>query len=290
MGRPLASSWEKRKAAQRAALEAKARHKAELFRAAMERKRAAEATEREEAFQQLYSDVLGGLQHGAGVLTETQEVLEYADNTQHARREALYQQWQHQVFEPMQERLQQAMSQRSVSDLEASLQAASQAYVQATNTKRLFRDVIIEDDYNPLAPLSSSIRIPTSDLADPLLHDLLKTQAEKSLLPTCGGSSSSSMGGRQGCVASSGGSCGGQPGQLSSKQGCQPVSSCYGLAKATARPMLETARWAAGQIHATPYGHCIDDHTAEYIIRPAAPLSLAQKASHIFFDDFSPTT
>jgi len=34
--RPLASSWEKRKAAQRAALEAKARHKAELFRAAME--------------------------------------------------------------------------------------------------------------------------------------------------------------------------------------------------------------------------------------------------------------
>jgi len=176
------------------------------------------------------------------------------------------------------------MSQRSVSDLEASLQAASQAYVQATNTKRLFRDVIIEDDYNPLAPLSSSIRIPTSDLADPLLHDLLKTQAEKSLLPTCGGSSSSSMGGRQGCVASSGGSCGGQPGQLSSKQGCQPVSSCYGLAKATARPMLETARWAAGQIHATPYGHCIDDHTAEYIIRWVASAGLHQCTDAYSYD------
>jgi hypothetical protein len=36
MCRPLSSSWEQRKAAQRAALEAKARHKEELFRAAME--------------------------------------------------------------------------------------------------------------------------------------------------------------------------------------------------------------------------------------------------------------
>lgn len=162
--RPLASSWEQRKAAQRAALEAKARHKEELFRAAMEvggkergwlvnvcaspphwhaelsaaaaavvvvvllclpfkthwltrcvglavcaclcvlqRKRAAEAAEREAEFQQLYSEVLGGLAPGHdGVLTEVQEVLAYADSAQRTRKEALCKQWHKQVFEPIQ--------------------------------------------------------------------------------------------------------------------------------------------------------------------------------------------
>lgn len=60
-----------------------------------------------------------------------------------------------------QERLHQALAQTPIQELEASLQEASQAYVNATNTKRIFRDVVIEDDYNPLAPLDRSIRIPT---------------------------------------------------------------------------------------------------------------------------------
>lgn len=142
-----------------------------------------------------------------------------------------------------QERLQAAVAQRSIEDLEASLQAASQAYVQASNTKPLFRDVIIEDDYNPLVyPLVNRICIPTADLVDPLLHDLVKAKAEKDLLSTGGRATTGS-------------------------HHRQAPGSCYGLAKATTRPMLETTRWAAGQIHATPYGHCINDNTAEYMVR-----------------------
>lgn len=70
---------------------------------ALQRKREAEALQREATFQQLFSEVLGGLgQDGEGVLSEVQEVLQYADAAQQARKEALYQQWQSQVFEPMQ--------------------------------------------------------------------------------------------------------------------------------------------------------------------------------------------
>jgi hypothetical protein len=168
------------------------------------------------------------------------------------------------------------MSKSSIQYLEASLQAASDAYVQATNTKRLFRDVIIEDDYNPLAPLSRSIRVPTEDLQDPLLHDLIKTETEKNLLQTgpsiksisCG--PGSSIGGRQ----SPGGRASGRQGLMkggsrasSRGQGGSSSSMAFGLAKATTRPMLETQRWGAGQINATPYGHCIDDRTAQYIVK-----------------------
>jgi hypothetical protein len=68
----------------------------------LQRKRAAEEAEREATFQQLYSDVLGGLEPGSGVLSEAQEVLQYAEAAQQARKEALYQQWHSQVFEPIQ--------------------------------------------------------------------------------------------------------------------------------------------------------------------------------------------
>lgn len=70
----------------------------------LQRKRAAEAADREANFQQLYSEVLGGLEHGSGVLSEAQEVLQYAEAAQQARKEALYQQWHSQVFEPIQVR------------------------------------------------------------------------------------------------------------------------------------------------------------------------------------------
>lgn len=184
---------------------------------------------------------------------------------------------------PLQNRLHEAMSKSSIQDLEASLQAASQAYVQASNAKPLFRDVVVNDGYDPLAPLARTIRIPTADLQDPLLHDLIKTQAEKNLLQaglTGSGSSnssgslnhSSSYGSGSRAVrvgesrVNSRASSRAQPGQLGG-QCSTAAGSSFGLAKATTRPMLQTQQWAAGQIHATPYGHCIDDRTAEYIVR-----------------------
>jgi hypothetical protein len=68
----------------------------------LQRKRAAVAAEREAAFQQLCSDVLGALEPGSGVLSEATQVLEYAEAAQQARKVALHQQWHTQVFEPIQ--------------------------------------------------------------------------------------------------------------------------------------------------------------------------------------------
>ena len=57
------------------------------------------------------------------------------------------------------------------------------AYLHATNTKvAVFRDVIIEDDYNPLGANKASIRVPTGDIEDPVKRDLIKTIKEKQLM------------------------------------------------------------------------------------------------------------
>jgi hypothetical protein len=156
----------------------------------------------------------------------------------------------------MQVRLQSAVHNTSVADIERSLQAASHAYIRATNSRLLFRDVV-GGDYDPLSPLARSVCVPTGDLVDPLLHDLLKLEGEKALLSSgvAAGSSSSCHGGGSRVTLRS-------AGQLQAR-----ALSSHGLAKSVTRPMLDTKRWAAGAIHATPYGHCIDDRTAEYIVR-----------------------
>lgn len=161
----------------------------------------------------------------------------------------------------LQERIKQGMSRTTVQQLEASLKAASDEYIRASNTKLgVFRDVIIESDYNPLKSLNNSLKIPTGDLVDPLKKDLLKTQAEKALLITPGSPSSSN--GRH----SPGGNT---------------------LARATVRSTLDVQLWGEGQINATPYGHCIDE-TGNYAIKRPDPKGLAQTASHLYVDDYNP--
>lgn len=154
------------------------------------------------------------------------------------------------------------MSRTTVQQLEASLKTASDEYIQATNTKLgVFRDVIIESDYNPLKSLSNSIKVLTGDIVDPLKKDLLKTQAEKALLIVPG-----------------------SPGGSSSRSNAHLSSNT--LAQAAVRPTLEVQRWGEGQINATPYGHCIDE-TGNYAIKRADPKGLEQSASHLYVDDYS---
>lgn len=56
-------------------------------------------------------------------------------------------------------------------------------YLHTTNTKLgVFRDVIIEADYNPLLVHKHTIQIPTSDIVDPVKKDMLKPQLERTLM------------------------------------------------------------------------------------------------------------
>jgi hypothetical protein len=211
----------------------------------VQRKQAETAAAREASFQQLYSEVLGGLLGGgSGIMQEISEVLQHNEATQRAHQAELYQQWSNQVFEPIQARIHDAMGRTSVKQLEASLQAASDAYVAASSKRPCFLDHVDAEQYDPLHQLAATtICVPTGDLVDPLKRDLLKTQAEKALLTNAAAAAAAAAAG-----SGTSRSCG---------SGGSPRfgdSSCNKLAKATVRPTLEVQRWAAGQIHATPYG------------------------------------
>lgn len=54
----------------------------------------------------------------------------------------------------------------------------------ATNAKPygVYLDVVLPEQYDPLAPLRRTVKIATHDVFDPLKRDLLKTQAERQLL------------------------------------------------------------------------------------------------------------
>lgn len=67
-----------------------------------------------------------------------------------------------QVFDKIQGRLQRSVEARSPLSVERRLKEQYDQYLHTTNTKvAVFRDVIIEADYNPMTANDASIRIPT---------------------------------------------------------------------------------------------------------------------------------
>ena len=63
--------------------------------------------------------------------------------------------------------------------------AEVQAYIDAVNKKHVvFRDVIIEADYNPMACARGNIRVATGDITDPVKLDAEKAAHEASMVRT----------------------------------------------------------------------------------------------------------
>lgn len=72
-----------------------------------------------------------------------------------------------QVFDKIQDRLQSSIAARSSASIERRLKTQMDQYLHTTNTKLgVFRDVIIEADYNPLTALDEVIKIPTGKVVD----------------------------------------------------------------------------------------------------------------------------
>lgn len=207
-----------RLAAQRAAREATIRAREEDFRRRTERRAAEAAQQKEEQFQSMYADVLEGLSNTTGIMGDTQYSLEHNQRIKNTKKQELYDEWNTQVFDKMQQRLQGSLERQNDEALRERLSGQMEEYIHTTNTKLgVFRDVICEEEYNPLLAAQHTIRIPTGDIRDPLKRDLIKTQEEQMLM--------------------SGGAYVQQP---------------------LGKHMLSTLQWGKLQIKSTPYGHCMD--------------------------------
>ncbi|KXZ46813.1 hypothetical protein GPECTOR_40g547 [Gonium pectorale] len=250
-GNPVEDSLRERVQQQRAIREAEMARQEAAFQASFQRRREAEERRQEAKLTSLLSDVLTGISTPDGPVAEADAALAHATKVRGKKKEALHAEWTSKVFDTIQGRLQAAVDSRDPRDIESRLKGQYDAYLHTTNTKvGVFRDVIIEQDYNPLTAGQAAIRIPTGDIQDPLKRDMLKGERERQLMMSSGTLLASGSG--RGGLGSSGRSASAGP------QGAGP-----GLGKET----LDTRAWGELAVTATPYGHC-NDGMGAYIVRP----------------------
>uniref|UniRef100_A0A7S3VPQ4 Uncharacterized protein n=2 Tax=Dunaliella tertiolecta TaxID=3047 RepID=A0A7S3VPQ4_DUNTE len=168
----------------------------------------------------LYSlcTMAAGMEDSLGIMGESQETLSHRKKVVGEKQRALHQEWQTQVFDKIQERLDKALSKTSPRETEARLQAQMDDFLRTGNTKAgIYRDVICEQDYDPLSTRSRTLKVQTGDLFDPLKRDWIKARNERLNMGLSAGTS----------------------GQL-------------------ARDTFDTKMWSEQNVHSTPYGHCVD--------------------------------
>lgn len=134
---------------------------------------------REARFEKMYTTMLDGM-GGSGVLGDIDQHLIRREEAKARKRNGLHAEWTDKVFNTMQARLQGSVDRRTPRDVSTRLRHQLDEYLKVTNEKvGVYRDIIIEADYNPLRPRGTAIRVATSDLEDPLKRDVLKVHKER---------------------------------------------------------------------------------------------------------------
>ncbi|KAG2495250.1 hypothetical protein HYH03_006523 [Edaphochlamys debaryana] len=260
---PEVDSLRERIRQQRAIREQAMRRQEEAFQASLVRKAEAEARQRDDKLQSLLGDVLSGLQDPNSPLLEADEALAHAEKVRRKKKESLYDEWNTKVFDTIQGRLQQAVDSRDPRQIESRLKEQYDQYLHTTNTKvGVFRDVIIEEDYNPLTAAAHTIRVPTGDIKDPVKRDLTKAEVERQLM------------------SSSGALLGGTAGSLAATRRSASAGTQIG------KDMLDTRQWGELAIGATPFGHCTDG-TGAYVVRPLSGSAVQLRASRVPMDHYT---
>lgn len=142
-----------------------------------------------------------------------------------------------QITGTTQSRIREGVSRLTVAELEAQLHEAAASYVRATNDKPygVYLDMVLPEQYDPLAPRACAVKITTGDIVDPVKRDLVKAQAERDLLRV-----SVAAGG--GVGSGSGG--GGAAGRSGAGGGAGARAAAPGrLAAAQTKEMLTTTKW-----------------------------------------------
>eukprot|EP00892_Ulva_mutabilis_P012117 jgi/Ulvmu1/9278/UM050_0027.1 len=141
---------------------------------------------RELAEDEMMQDVFAGMTRSTGITLACSETIAVQQKVKLKKRTRLYKDWKACVHEKIQKRIGDAMLKTSIEQLEAKLRRAFQDYLSTSNTKdaAIFRDVIIEADYNPMKYAEQNIRVKTGDIQDPVKLDILKPLREAALMGT----------------------------------------------------------------------------------------------------------
>jgi hypothetical protein len=100
------------------------------------------------------------------------------------RKQQLCREWQEKVFGVIQGQIDAQLASISVEEISARRRELMEHYIRVSNEKRygLYRDIIIESEYDPMVAHNSLLRYQMSDSSDPLKMELVDAQARGSNL------------------------------------------------------------------------------------------------------------
>lgn len=99
---------------------------------------------------------------------------DHKDASDRRRARLMYKEWEEQVFNKIQRRVCSRIDARSSTDIEREKQVLYQEFLDATNRKDgLFRDIIIESDYDPLNWREDSLKY-SGAVEDPVKRELTR--------------------------------------------------------------------------------------------------------------------
>eukprot|EP00741_Cyanophora_paradoxa_P010603 tig00020537_g10247.t1 len=129
------------------------------------------------------------------LMRDVEEKLRRKDIEDQMKAEALYDEWSRKVFDPVQTAIQRRIDETDYQELMTRKNGLFQEYLDTVRAKggRIFRDVIIESDYDPLKVRKQTIKV-RGPKEDPVKKDLEKLMRERTLDAASSRQSSSSTG------------------------------------------------------------------------------------------------
>eukprot|EP00762_Andalucia_godoyi_P007633 ANDGO_07981.mRNA.1 variant len=148
------------------------------FRAQVQRAEREKSRKREAVFQDRYRRIL---EEETSFVQHVKEYLSMTERANGAKREQLYREWIEAVYLPIQAQISNRIDSTSVEEIEKRRRDMFAEFLHQTNTKEgLFRDIIMEHEYNPLRARDFTVKYSDpDDLTDPTRRVVVAKTAEE---------------------------------------------------------------------------------------------------------------
>jgi len=149
---------------------------------AMRRKREQQQRDEEEKFARMYNDLM---MEEDDFVALVKEYCRLDDENRRRKAEALCREWHDKVFDRVNRQVSRQLAKVSSHDIAVRRRKLYEQFLVAANSKEagLFRDIIIESEYDPLVAREYTIKYHVSTDDDPVKLEINKYQREQQTLP-----------------------------------------------------------------------------------------------------------
>ncbi|KAH6557148.1 hypothetical protein KP509_1Z131200 [Ceratopteris richardii] len=144
---------------------------------AIKRHNEIQSMKKEAHFRKMFSSYVTGIIGDEGIMKEMNELVAKHDHMLANKRMSLHQQWHKEVYNNINEQVERKLKLLTSNQIKDKARYFHYQYLNASNQRLLFLDVVDHTFYDPFESLKYCIKY-NSNLQDPLKHDLDKAKSE----------------------------------------------------------------------------------------------------------------